>query len=76
MPELRVAVGKSVEAMRAMPKPAFLSRESIARLLASRRFLQFAGLVVLLIFVSGADIPWDGRNVAVDSRVRFRSIGV
>ena len=65
MPELRVAVGKSVEAMRAMPKPAFLSRESIARLLASRRFLQFAGLVILLIFVSGADIPWAGLSAKV-----------
>ena len=58
MPELRVAFGKSVEAVRAMPKPAFLSRESIGRVLASRRFLQFGGLVILLIFVNGVDIPW------------------
>ena len=58
MPELRVAFGKSVEAVRAMPIPAFLSRQSIGRALASRRFLQFAGIVILLIFASAADMPW------------------
>ena len=69
MPELRVAFGKSVEAVRAMPKPAFLSRESIGRVLASRRFLQFAGLVILLIFVSGADIPWAEMSAKAVDRV-------
>jgi hypothetical protein len=69
MPELRVAFGKSVEALRAMPIPAFLSRESIGRVLASRRFLQFAGLVILLIFVFGTDIPWAEMSAKAVDRV-------
>jgi hypothetical protein len=69
MPKLRVAFGKSVEAVRAMPKPAFLSRESIGRVLASRRFLQFVGLVILLIFVNGADIPWAEMSAKAVDRV-------
>ncbi len=73
MPELRVAFGKSfgksVEALRAMPIPAFLSRESIGRILASHRFLQVAGLVILLIFVSGADIPWAEMSAKAVDRV-------
>ena len=69
MPELRVAFGKSVEVVRAMPKPAFLSRESIGRVLASRRFLQVAGIVILLIFVKGADIPWAEMSAKVVDRV-------
>ncbi len=69
MPELRVALGKSADRLRAMPRPAFLSRESIGRLLASRRFMQFAGIVILLIFVNGAGIPWADLSANVMSRV-------
>ena len=52
-----------------MPKPEFLSRKSIGRVLASRRFLQVAGLVILLIFVSGADIPWAEMSAKAVDRV-------
>ncbi len=69
MPELRAAFGKSVEAVRAIPKPAFLSRESIGRVLASRRFLQFAGLVILLVFIRGAGIPWAEMSAKAVDRV-------
>ena len=74
MPELRVAFGKSVEVVRAMPKPAFLSRESIGRVLANRRFLQFGGLVILLIFVNGADIPWAEMSAKAVDRVSFNAV--
>jgi hypothetical protein len=69
MPELRVSLGKSVERLRAMPRPAFLSRESIGRLLASRRFMQFAGIVILLIFLNGAGISWAAMSAKVVDRV-------
>ena len=69
MPELRVALGRSFEAVRAIPRPAFLSRESIGRLLANRGFLQFAGLAILLIFVSGSDVPWADLSAKVAGRV-------
>ena len=73
LPELQVALRKLGKWLRALPRPAWFSEETLQRVIFSRRFSQALLIVIVVLFASSFYNPvqaWvSGRLETVDSQV-------